>query len=141
MGSSFDDFMGEIYGRIAKDNQAGSRDPGLEVGNETICMQRMLDASTFGKITGSCGETMEIFLRIEGDHIVDASFRTDGCISSILCGLVASRLAKGKTVDDAAMIGGDTILMVLKRLPETESHCAYLAAETLHAAIHNWMIQ
>ncbi len=141
MGSSFDDFMGEIYGRIGKGDSAGGRDGSVEIGNETIHMQRMLNASTFGKITGSCGETMEIFLRIEGEQIVDTSFRTDGCISSILCGLVASRLAKGKTVDDAAMIGGDTILMVLKQLPETESHCAYLAAETLQAAIHNWMIQ
>lgn len=141
MGSSFDDFMGEIYGRISKGDKTNDGEESFVVANETILMQRMLDASTFGKITGSCGETMEIFLRIEGEQIVDASFRTDGCISSILCGLVASRLARGKTVDDAAMIGGDTILMALRQLPETESHCAYLAAETLQAAIHNWMIQ
>jgi len=104
-------------------------------------MGRLPDASAVAKIRGRCGDSMEIYLKIEGDRIVEARFFTDGCGSSVACGLVAAKLATGKEIDEAALIGGDTILDVLKGLAEKERHCAYLAAETLQAAIHDWMVR
>lgn len=103
-------------------------------------MRRIKNPSSCGKITGHCGETMEIYLCIDGEHIWDASFFTDGCRFSVICGSIAALLAKGKTVDEAAEIGGDTILGLLQGVPEEENHCAYLAAETLQSAIHKWML-
>ncbi|HVO83370.1 MAG TPA: hypothetical protein VMU60_02980 [Syntrophobacteria bacterium] len=43
--------------------------------------------------------------------------------------------------DEAALIGRDTTLDALNGLAEKERHCAYLAAETLQAAIHDWMVR
>jgi nitrogen fixation protein NifU and related proteins len=104
-------------------------------------MARMPDASVVGRIRGRCGDSMEIYLKIKEDRIRKASFYTDGCGSSVACGAVAAQLATGKSIDEAALIGGDTILEVVNGLPEKECHCAYLAAETLQAAIHDWMVR
>jgi nitrogen fixation protein NifU and related proteins len=100
---------------------------------------RMSDATSCASITGPCGETIEVYLRIEGDVIKDVSFFTDGCGASQICGAVAVALALGKNIDDAFLVGGDTILAVLADLPEDHHHCAYLAAETLQTAIHNYV--
>ncbi len=104
-------------------------------------MGRMENATTFGRITGSCGETMEFYLKIDGDTIVDVRFDSDGCRASKACGSVAAELVKGRSIDDAVLIGGDTILMMIEGLPPEDVHCAYLAAETLHEAVHRWMLQ
>jgi nitrogen fixation NifU-like protein len=101
----------------------------------------MTDASSVGRITGPCGDTMEIYLRLDDDLIQEASFFTDGCGSSVACGSVAAELATGKKFDEACLIGGDTILEILNGLPEEENHCAYLAAEALQVAIHEWMLK
>ncbi len=108
---------------------------------EPTLMGRMEDATSFGRITGSCGETMEFYLKIEGDLIVDVRFYSDGCRASKACGSVAAELAGGQNIDDAILIGGDTVLTALQGLPSEDVHCAYLAAETLHEAIHRWMLK
>jgi len=102
-------------------------------------MGRLPEATAMAKICGRCGDTMEMYLRIEAERIVEARFFTDGCGSSVACGLVAARLATGKEIDQAALIGEDTILDVLNGLAEKERHCACLAAKTLQAAIHDWV--
>jgi nitrogen fixation NifU-like protein len=104
-------------------------------------MGRMENPTASAIITGHCGETMEMYLRIEGEYIEDVRFYSDGCASSVACGFAAAELAKGKNIDDAALIEGDTILMVLKELKPEDTHCAFLAAEALQTAIHHWMLQ
>ena len=54
---------------------------------------------------------------------------------------MVAELATGKDLEEASQIGGDAVLMALGGLPEEENHCAFLAAETLLAAIHEWMLQ
>ena len=140
MSSPMDDFMDSIYRSISK-SPSEKRDEAAPAsvhlpGN----MKRMKNASCCATITGSCRETMEIYLQVEEERIRDATFYTDGCGFSKICGFVAAHLAKGKTLDEAVQIGGDTILNVFQTcVPESESHCAYLAAEALQAAIHEWM--
>ena len=95
------------------------------------------DATSSARVTGPCGETMEIYLQIDGDKIVDGSFFTDGCGAGMACGTVAVLLALGKNLDDAATIEADSLLDIIDNLPEDHLHCATLAAGTLQAAIHN----
>ena len=99
------------------------------------------EPSAMAKMCGRHGDTMEMYLRIGGERIIEAQFFTDGCGSSVACGLVTAKLATGKEIDEAALIGGDTVLDVLTGLAENERHCAYLAAETLQAAIYDWMVR
>ena len=100
---------------------------------------RMSVASRVGKITGKCGDSIEVCLRIEDDHIQDASFFKDGCACA--CGSVVTELASGKDLDEAASIGNDTVFQALGVFSEEEGHCAFLTAEALMAAIHEYMIR
>ncbi len=137
MSNSMEDFMRSVYEKAGKAGRESSHED--DGGSRQKIMRKMPDASCSGRIKGSCGESMEIYLKVEGETIIDASFMTDGCQFSVLCGYVATRLAKGVSIEDAARIEGDTILKAFKEMPESETHCAFLAAESLHAAIHGWM--
>ena len=89
------------------------------------------------RISGICGDTMQIDLLLEGDIIRDARYMTDGCGPSIASAGMATRLAKGKTVTEAKKITQDDILDHLGSLPDDHRHCAKLAAMTLQQAIQN----
>jgi nitrogen fixation NifU-like protein len=97
------------------------------------------DADGVGRVTGSCGDTMEIYLRVRGDRIIDANFWTDGCGTSIVSGSMTTELAKGKSIAEAWGITKDVILSSLGGLPEESEHCALLAADTLRAAVRDYM--
>lgn len=86
-------------------------------------------------LSGPCQDTIEIFLRVEGETIVAASFVTDGCATSIASGSMAVELAEGKPLFEARLLGGDDVLDALDGLPDGSEHCAVLAANTLGAAI------
>jgi len=96
-------------------------------------------ADGHGKVKGICGDTMEIFLKIKDDLIVDARFITDGCGPSIVCGGTVTELAKGRHTRDAFKINAEKILDELGGLPEADQHCAKLAADTFHQAITNYL--
>ena len=70
---------------------------------------------------------------------MDASFVTDGCGSSSVCGSFAAEMALRKTPDELTDITGEAILDKIGTFPEEEEHCAYLAAETLQKSLQIYM--
>ena len=90
-------------------------------------------------LTGKCGETIEIFLRFEGERVSDASFVTDGCGSITASGSRATSMAIGKTTDEVLEITGEAIIQEMEGFPQAEAHCADLAVETLQEALHDHM--
>jgi nitrogen fixation protein NifU and related proteins len=92
----------------------------------------------FGRLTGSCGDTMEIGLKVTGGRVTNASFWTDGCGPSIASGSVVTELAKGKEISEAQKITQQDVLAALGGLPEESLHCALLAADTLKEAIKDY---
>lgn len=99
---------------------------------------RMENPSGYGKVAGTCGKSLEIYLRIPNQVIEDARFLTNDRSSTQKCGSAVVELCIGLTPDEAARIGGDTILACLGGLPKGKVHCAFLAAEALHAALDDW---
>jgi nitrogen fixation NifU-like protein len=93
----------------------------------------------FGRVTGPCGDTMEIYLRVRGDRIINATFWTDGCGTTIASGSMATELVKGKSVAEVLKISSNTILEELGGLPEESIHCSVLAANTLREAIKDYL--
>ena len=58
--------------------------------------------SGYGKVGNpSCGDIMEIFIKVENDIITDVKFRTFGCASAIASSSVSTDLVKGKTIEEA----------------------------------------
>ncbi|MBN1423957.1 P-loop NTPase [Candidatus Fermentibacteria bacterium] len=90
------------------------------------------------RITGECGDTMEMWVMVRDDVVERATFTTDGCAPSLACGSMATTLAEGKSLEDAASITQSDIIQALGGLPDEVGHCAALAAATLRAACENY---
>jgi nitrogen fixation NifU-like protein len=87
--------------------------------------------------TGPCGDTMEIYLKIDSGLIKDAKFQATGCAGSFISGTALCNMIKGKTLDDAERLNEEDIIEHLEGLPQPEVHCACLAKKTLQKAINN----
>ncbi len=90
-------------------------------------------------ITGPCGDTMEIWLRVSDGVIERASFWTDGCGTTIAAGSMVTELARGKRPVEAFRIEQQDVLDALGGLPDESVHCALLASNTLKQAIQDYL--
>jgi nitrogen fixation NifU-like protein len=99
----------------------------------------MANANGFAKVTGPCGDTMEIWLKVDSGIISKATFFTDGCGHSIASGSMVTEIAKGKSIVEAQQVSQQDVLDALSGLPEEGVHCALLAANTLKEAIDNYL--
>ncbi|WP_022666975.1 iron-sulfur cluster assembly scaffold protein [Desulfospira joergensenii] len=88
---------------------------------------------------GDCGDSMDIYLEFDGEKVKNASYVTDGCGSSNVCGSFAAELSMGRQVEELADITGELILSRLGNVPEDEKHCAFLAAGTVQEALRIYM--
>jgi nitrogen fixation NifU-like protein len=99
----------------------------------------MANADGHAMITGPCGDTMSIWLRVRDGVVNDATFWTDGCGTTVAAGSMATELAKGRKVAQALTISQQELLDALEGLPEDSVHCALLAANTLRAAVRDYL--
>jgi len=99
----------------------------------------MEDADGFASMTSSCGDTMEIWLKIKNDIIIGAAFMTDGCGTTIASGSMVTEISKCKSIKEALKISQQDVMDALGGLPEGSQHCALLAASTLKEAISEYM--
>ena len=120
--------MQRTYSEIAIDHAMNPRNIG-----------RIEGANGHARFTGPCGDTMEIFLRIQNNVITQAVFMTDGCGTSIASGSIVTELAKGKRIQEAYRISRRDVLDALGGLPEEDEHCALLAASTMRLAVHDYL--
>ena len=94
----------------------------------------------YAKIKGPCGDTMEMFLKIQNDKIVDITYTTDGCMTSHAAGSAATVMAKGAAERECLKISQSTILEHLGGMPDESKHCALLAAKTFHQALRQYAV-
>lgn len=94
------------------------------------------DPDAYGKVGNiSCGDIMELFLKIEEGRITDVKFKTYGCAAAIASTDILCEMIKGKTVEEAKKIGKEDILQELGELPPIKVHCSVLATEALEKAL------
>ena len=93
----------------------------------------------FGRITGPCGDAMEICLKVKDGRIMNTTFWTDGCGPSIASGSMVTEMAKRMNISEAQRISQHDVLTALGGLPEESEHCALLAANTLKEAIKDYL--
>jgi nitrogen fixation NifU-like protein len=86
-------------------------------------------------VTGPCGDTMVMGLRIGGGRIAEIGFLTDGCGPTVASGSVLAQMARGLTLDQAKAIDVARLLKEIGGLPDSHLHCAQLAVDTLRKAI------
>lgn len=134
-----DAFINDLQEEIFDDAKAAYGEKGFDRWRNPRFNGKMENPDGHARIRGECGDTMEIFLKIENNRIKDAAYQTDGCASSMICGSFAAELAIGKDPDQASAITGDTILSEIGSLPESDRHCARLAAEVLQEAVGRYL--
>jgi nitrogen fixation NifU-like protein len=86
----------------------------------------------------TCGDLMEIFIKVKDDRIEDIKFQTFGCGSAIATSSMVTELAKGMHVDEAMKITRNDVANELDGLPPVKMHCSNLAADALHEAIKDY---
>ncbi len=88
-----------------------------------------------GYFLGSCGDRMQIHLKLINNRILDAKFLADGCGATQACGTMITKMACSKTLEDAGQITSEELIEALDGLPDDHLHCAELAVMTLRDAI------
>ena len=94
----------------------------------------------YGKVgSPTCGDVMEIFLKIEDETIVDVKFRTFGCASAIATSSMSTEMIMGKKVEEALALTNKAVAQALDGLPPAKMHCSVLAEEAIKEAIENYL--
>ena len=97
------------------------------------------DADGVGEVGNSkCGDIMKMYLKIEGNTIVDVKSKTFGCGAAIATSSMATELIKGKTIDDALKLTNKAVMEALDGLPPVKVHCSVLAEEAIKKAVQDY---
>jgi nitrogen fixation NifU-like protein len=138
MATEFDRFAEELQQEILEQARAIYSDRVVEEFYNPSNLGRMPEPDARGIVRGWCGDTMEIFLRLEGEKIREATFMTDGCGPTVACGSLLTKIVTGKSLEYADEIVPEDLLEALDGLPEENVHCAELAVATLQNALFRW---
>ena len=139
MSSDFDKMVNQMQEEIIDDMRKVYSEEVIELFLHPKNTGVIKNADGYGKFTGPCGDTMEIYLKMKDGRIYDAKFTTDGCGTTLACGSTITSLSKGKTIPGAMHITSRDILNKLGGLPDAHVHCSVLAANTLKKAIKNYL--
>ncbi len=98
----------------------------------------MDDPDGYARVTGNCGDTMEISFKVDGSKVTETHHWSNGCSISAQCIESAARLVLDKHPDDIKSINMIHIMDQVGRLPDSHVHCAQLAETTLQKAFDNY---
>ncbi len=86
----------------------------------------------------TCGDIMQITMRIEDGIIKDAKFKTFGCAAAVVSSSTATGMIIGKTVEEALQLTNKQVIEELGELPPQKIHCSVLAEDAIRAAIADY---
>jgi len=87
----------------------------------------------------ACGDTMRLFIKVEAERIVDATFLTYGCSAAIASSSITTEMIKGKTIEELLKISNKVVMEALGGLPPTKIHAAMLAEQAINAAVLDYL--
>jgi nitrogen fixation NifU-like protein len=99
----------------------------------------ILDPDGVGTVgNASCGDIMQMFIKVSGDKIIEAKFKTFGCGAAIATSSILTERVNGATLDEALKISEETSKEVLSQLPKEKIPCFTLATDALKLAIEEY---
>ena len=113
-----------------------------------VLMEHFQDPKNVGEIfdpdgigtvgNASCGDIMQMFIKVNGDKIIEAKFKTFGCGAAIATSSILTERIKGATLEEAMRISEETSREVLSQLPKEKVPCFTLAVDALKLAIEEY---
>jgi len=101
-------------------------------------MGSLPEADQVTEMTGPCGDTMKVYLKLNKGRIEDAKFQVLGCPGAVASAMALADLVKGKSLNDALLVKDRDIFRCLVGIPDEKQDCIRLAAKTLEKAIHDY---
>ena len=102
-------------------------------------MGKIENADGIGKVGNPvCGDVMWIYIKVEGNKIIDCKFQTFGCVAAIATSSIMTELVKGKAIDEALKLSNKDVVKELGGLPDVKVHCSLLAEEGIKKAIEDY---
>ena len=86
----------------------------------------------------TCGDIMQITMRIENGIIEDAKFKTFGCAAAVASSSTATGMIIGKTIEEALKLTNKDVITELEGLPPQKIHCSVLAEDAIRVAIDDY---
>ncbi len=86
----------------------------------------------------SCGDIMQMYIKVDGDKIVDAKFKTFGCGAAIATSSILTDRIKGASIEEAIKISEETSKEILAQLPKEKTPCFTIAMDALRLAIEEY---
>lgn len=136
----FEEMVRKIEAEVDAEAKTALGDKGFERWRNPKFCGVMVDADSQARLTGGCGDTMNMFVKIKGGRIERAQYTTDGCGSSSVAGSFTAELAVGRSLEEVLDMTGSEVLRHIGTFPEAEEHCATLAVQTLQEAVNTFMI-
>ena len=130
----------QLQTKAFADARAAYGDKGFERWRNPRFNGVLEDADAEGGLKGGCGDTIHIYLKFEHNRVAKASYTTDGCGSSALCGSFTAELAHGRDPEELLELEPEDVLNKIGTFPEAEKHCATLSIKALQEAVNNYMI-
>jgi nitrogen fixation NifU-like protein len=137
----FDALINKIQTEVFTEAKNALGEKGFERWRNPRYCGVMEGADRHARMKGSCGDTMEMYIRVKDDRIERISYVTDGCSSSSIAGSFTAELAMGKTFEEVLDLTGADVLQVIGTFPEAEEHCAHLAVTTLQEAVNSFLVE
>jgi len=78
-----------------------------------------------------CGDIMDLAVKLSGEQIAEARFRTRGCVPSIAAGSCLTEMIQGRSLHEARSIKREQIVEALDGLPPASLHASHLAMDAL----------
>ena len=98
----------------------------------------LAEADQVTELTGHCGDTMKLYLKMEDGRVKDAKIQVLGCPGAIASAMAAMELIRGKTIDEVMEIKDGDIFRMLEEIPDQKQHCIRLTNKTIQKAIEEY---
>jgi nitrogen fixation NifU-like protein len=86
----------------------------------------------------SCGDIMQMFIKVNGNRISEVMFKTFGCGVVIATSSILTERIKGSTIDEALKISERISKEIPSQLPKEKIPCFTLATNALKLAIEEY---
>jgi len=107
----------------------------LEMAFRTDRVGRIHKPDGYGRKTGECGDTVELFVSLTDEIIQAVRFEIDGCVHTHACANAVAEMMEGQSIDAAWNLTPDDVAVFLESLPANHLHCAELATGAFYLAL------